>query len=91
MLAVLQGCICFTCVINFGFKGRQPCKRRTWNKREVLAVEKHLMAFINTCRVPGKADCDKCLKQEPDALRHRNWLAVKFYVKNRITALKNKV
>ncbi|XP_043982140.1 uncharacterized protein LOC122836583 isoform X1 [Gambusia affinis] len=71
--------------------GRQPCKRRTWNKREVLAVENHLMAFINTCRVPGKADCDKCLKQEPDALRHRNWLGVKFYVKNRIAALKNKV
>ncbi|XP_017166342.1 uncharacterized protein LOC108167284 [Poecilia reticulata] len=71
-------------------KGRQPCKRRTWNEGEVLAVEKHLMAFITTCRVPGKADCDKCLKREPVALRNRNWLAVKFYVKNRITALKNK-
>ncbi|XP_054908272.1 uncharacterized protein LOC129374093 [Poeciliopsis prolifica] len=56
-------------------KGRQPRKRRAWNEEEIHAVEKHLMVFINNSRIPGKADCDKCLKQEPVALKHRNWLA----------------
>ncbi|XP_040904428.1 uncharacterized protein LOC121198075 [Toxotes jaculatrix] len=72
-------------------RGRQPFKRRMWEKAEIVAVEKHMMSFITTCRVPGKSDCDKCLKAEKVALKDRNWLAVKFYVKNRITALKNKV
>lgn len=73
------------------FPARQPVIKRTWAKEEVLAVEKHMMSFITTCRVPGKSDCDKCLEQEKVALRNRNWLAVKFYIKNRITALKRKV
>ncbi|KAK7895259.1 hypothetical protein WMY93_020584 [Mugilogobius chulae] len=59
---------------------RQTVVKRTWNPREVKAVEKHLMHFINSCRVPGKADCDKCLRLEKDALKRRDWLAVKYYV-----------
>ncbi|KAK7881919.1 hypothetical protein WMY93_028093 [Mugilogobius chulae] len=70
---------------------RRTVVKRTWNQREVKAVEKHLMHFINSCRVPGKADCDKCLRLEKVALKRRDWLAVKFYVKNRITALKRTV
>ncbi|KAK7892071.1 hypothetical protein WMY93_024034 [Mugilogobius chulae] len=70
---------------------RRTVVKRTWNPREVKAVEKHLMHFINSCRVPGKADCDKCLRLEKVALKRRDWLAVKFYVKNRITALKRTV
>ncbi|CAJ1081294.1 hypothetical protein F2P79_020338 [Xyrichtys novacula] len=69
-------------------KGRQPSKRKTWEKEEIAAVERHMMSFITTCRVPGKSDCDKCLSAEKTALRDRNWLAIKFYIKNRITALK---
>lgn len=61
-----------------------------WEKEEILAVEKHMMSFITSCRVPGKSDCDKCLELEKVALKDRNWLAIKFYIKNRITALKNK-
>ncbi|XP_026187577.1 uncharacterized protein LOC113145275 isoform X2 [Mastacembelus armatus] len=72
-------------------QGRQPFKRRTWEKEEILAVERHMMFFITSCRVPGKQDCDKCLELEEKALKNRNWLAIKFYIKNRITALKNKV
>ncbi|KAE8295332.1 hypothetical protein D5F01_LYC06258 [Larimichthys crocea] len=71
-------------------KGRQHSKRM-WEKEEVAAVERHMMSFITSCRVPGKADCVKCLNVEKTALKNRNWLAIKFYVKNRITALKKKL
>ncbi|KAK7891285.1 hypothetical protein WMY93_023248 [Mugilogobius chulae] len=52
---------------------RRTVVKRTWNPREVKAVEKHLMHFINSCRVPGKADCDKCLRLEKVALKRRDW------------------
>lgn len=61
-----------------------------WNKEEIAAVERHMMSFIMSCQVPGKHDCDKCLDLEKTALKSRNWLAIKFYVKNRITALTRK-
>jgi hypothetical protein len=32
---------------------------------------------------PGKADCEKCLSEEPEALKNRDWKAVKYLVKNR--------
>ncbi|CAJ1074397.1 hypothetical protein F2P79_020338 [Xyrichtys novacula] len=75
----------------FSETARQPVKKRPWEREEILAVEKHMMSFITTCRVPGKRDCDKCIEQEKEALKNRNWLAIKFYIKNRITALKRKV
>ncbi|KAK7919102.1 hypothetical protein WMY93_010386 [Mugilogobius chulae] len=31
---------------------RRTVVKRTWNQREVKAVEKHLMHFINSCRAP---------------------------------------
>lgn len=62
-----------------------------WEKEEITAVENHMMAFITSCRVPGKRDCDKCLNAEKTALKDRNWLAIKFYIKNRITALKKRM
>ncbi|KAM7388906.1 hypothetical protein PAMP_022910 [Pampus punctatissimus] len=71
-------------------KGRQY-SRRMWEKEEVAAVERHMMSFITSCHVPGKGDCDKCLNMEKTALKNRNWLVIKFYVKNRITALKKKI
>ncbi|XP_060783638.1 uncharacterized protein LOC132890623 isoform X2 [Neoarius graeffei] len=70
---------------------RKPQKRRLWEKEEINAVEMHLINFLRTCNVPGKDDCDKCLKSEPEALKNRDWKAIKFYIKNRITALKRKV
>ncbi|XP_077073859.1 uncharacterized protein LOC143738123 [Siphateles boraxobius] len=71
--------------------GRKPIKKKNWQKVEVDAVEKQMMHFIETCRVPGKAACDLCLKSEPEALKQRDWLAIKFYIKNRISALKRKM
>ncbi|XP_013856285.1 uncharacterized protein LOC106512152 [Austrofundulus limnaeus] len=72
-------------------KSRRQFKRKMWEKEEIAAVEKHMMSFITTCCVPRKSDCDKCLQKEKTALKNRNWLAIKFYIKNRITSLKNKV
>ena len=69
---------------------RRPVQRKKWQPEEIHAVEKHMMNFIRTCHVPGKADCDGCLKSEPLHLKDRDWKAIKFYVKNRIDALKRK-
>lgn len=65
-------------------------KRRKWDMDEIKAVERHMMKFIRMCKVPGKTDCLQCLQSEPHALKDRDWSAIKFYIKNRITALKRK-
>ncbi|XP_073727924.1 uncharacterized protein [Misgurnus anguillicaudatus] len=62
--------------------------KRNWEEVEVKAVEKHLMKFIKTCKVPGKQDCERCIQAEPEALKERTWTGVKNYVRNRITTLK---
>ncbi|XP_073730464.1 uncharacterized protein [Misgurnus anguillicaudatus] len=62
--------------------------KRKWEEVEVKAVEKHLMKFIKTCKVPGKQDCERCIQAEPEALKKRTWTGVKNYVRNRITTLK---
>ncbi|XP_065111513.1 uncharacterized protein [Paramisgurnus dabryanus] len=64
-----------------------PSKRK-WEEVEVKAVEKHMMKFIKTCKVPGKQDCERCIHAEPEALKERTWTGVKNYVRNRITTLK---
>ncbi|XP_046691727.1 uncharacterized protein LOC124376601 isoform X2 [Silurus meridionalis] len=73
------------------FKGAKVFKKKKWDTSEVKAVEKHLYTFIKSCRVPGKKECEDCIKAEPVALKDRDWLAVKFFVKNRITSLKKKI
>ncbi|KAL1276722.1 hypothetical protein QQF64_036345 [Cirrhinus molitorella] len=69
-------------------QGKKDSVKRKWSEEEVVAVEKHLMHFIHGCRVPGEKDCVSCLLAEPQALKNRDWSAIKFYVNNRITALK---
>ncbi|XP_008334507.1 uncharacterized protein LOC103397869 isoform X2 [Cynoglossus semilaevis] len=64
-------------------KGKQK-----WEVAEVRAVERHLMHFITTHKVPQKNDCIQCLEAEPQSLKTRSWKGVKDYVRNRITALK---
>lgn len=71
-------------------KERPPLKRKKWSVEEKAAVERHMTSFISGGRVPGKRDCDKCLKMEKKALKSRDWRSIKFYVKNRINAQKNK-
>ncbi|XP_041816802.1 uncharacterized protein LOC121623553 [Chelmon rostratus] len=72
--------------------GKQVGKVRSrWTGDEVKAVERHMLHFITSCKVPGKRDCDSCLQAEPVALKDRDWVAIKFYIHNRITALKRKL
>ncbi|CAB1343933.1 unnamed protein product, partial [Coregonus sp. 'balchen'] len=57
--------------------GAQPTRGRNavkikWTVDEVAAVEKHMMQFIKSGRVPGKRDCLKCLQSEPVALKSRS-------------------
>ncbi|XP_045069612.1 uncharacterized protein LOC121559117 isoform X5 [Coregonus clupeaformis] len=73
-------------------KGKQAVKVRSkWTGDEVKAVERHLLNFITSCRIPGKKDCDSCLQAEPVALKDRDWVAIKYYIHNRNVALKRKM
>ncbi|XP_048829702.1 uncharacterized protein LOC125706891 isoform X7 [Brienomyrus brachyistius] len=65
--------------------------KKKWSQMEIQAVERHLMIFLQSGRVPGKADCDKCLKKEPEALKDRDWQSIKYYVHNRIVSNKRKL
>lgn len=65
----------------------ETSSRRSWSKMEICAVEKTLLDFIQTGKVPGKSDCEACIKTSPEAFKNRDWKAIKFYVKNRITAI----
>lgn len=47
--------------------------------------------FITSCKVPGKKDCDSCLQAEPVALKDRDWVAIKYYIHNRIISMKRKM
>ncbi|KAM9836164.1 uncharacterized protein ACBR49_019817 [Aulostomus maculatus] len=73
-------------------KGKATLKKKNpWQKIEVRAVERHMMKFITSCILPGKMDCEKCLRDEPEALKNRDWQTLKFYVYNRISASKRKL
>ncbi|KAL2076437.1 hypothetical protein ACEWY4_027965 [Coilia grayii] len=62
--------------------------RRKWETVEVAAIERHMMHFIHTGRVPQKRDCDKCITAEQHALGARSWTDVKNYVRNRSITLR---
>lgn len=49
-------------------------------------VERHMRRFLQSLTVPGKADCERCLLAEAEALKERDWKSIKFYVYNRISA-----
>ncbi|XP_009300147.1 uncharacterized protein isoform X1 [Danio rerio] len=66
-------------------------ERRRWSVEEIKAVEKTMMEFIMSGKVPGKAQCMNCIESSPAALQSRSWEGVKFYVKNRIDSLKKKL
>ncbi|XP_024121096.1 uncharacterized protein LOC112142076 isoform X1 [Oryzias melastigma] len=67
-----------------------PSRKRKWSEEEVEAVEKTLMEFITMRKVPGKTPCQLCIQTSPAALENRTWEGIKYYVKNRIDALKRK-
>lgn len=81
-----------TSAVSSSGKGKnQKKKKKRWQPTEVQAVERHLQRFITAGVVPSKRDCDRCLDAEPEALINRDWRNVKFYVYNRLTALKKKL
>ncbi|XP_059358170.1 uncharacterized protein LOC132096669 isoform X3 [Carassius carassius] len=71
-------------------QGSSNAPKKKWEDSEVKAVERHMMSFIKTCKVPGKQDCERCIHAEPEALKQRTWTGVKNYVRNKITTLKRK-
>ncbi|XP_041665396.1 uncharacterized protein LOC121524186 [Cheilinus undulatus] len=72
-------------------RGKQTVVKRTWTPEECAAVERHLKKFILMNQVPGKEDCQRCISAEPQALKSRDWRAVKYFVKNRIASLRRKL
>lgn len=72
------------------YLGKKAAVKRCWTPEEIAAVEKHLKRFMVRQDVPGKADCERCISAEPQALHNRDWKAVKYFIKNRITAMRRK-
>ncbi|XP_067285389.1 uncharacterized protein [Pseudorasbora parva] len=71
---------------------KQAGKVRTkWTGNEVKAVERHMIHFITSFKVPGKKDCESCVQAEPVALKDRDWVAIKYYIHNRIISMKRKM
>ncbi|AWP06089.1 Hypothetical protein SMAX5B_007552 [Scophthalmus maximus] len=53
-------------------RGKQAAVKH-WTPEEIDAVEKHLKKLIVRRDVPGKADCERCISAEPQALQKRDW------------------
>ncbi|KAL1022375.1 hypothetical protein UPYG_G00025950 [Umbra pygmaea] len=67
-------------------KGTTVSMKRKWREEEIAAVEDKMLKFIHSGVTPGKTDCIACITAAPEALIERDWQAVKYYIKNRITA-----
>ncbi|XP_005755300.1 uncharacterized protein LOC102215352, partial [Pundamilia nyererei] len=50
-------------------------QKRSWSAVETHAVEKTLKSFIESGKVPGKADCVSCIEASPKELENRTWKA----------------
>ncbi|XP_070704434.1 uncharacterized protein [Pempheris klunzingeri] len=72
-------------------RGKKTAVKRSWTSEECAAVERHLRKCIVMNQVPGKKECQRCITEEPQALASRDWKAVKYFIKNRITALRRKL
>ena len=56
----------------------------SWTEEEKEAVFKPVSFFVRQGRYPGKLDCENCILKANDALRRRDWLVIKYFVKNQI-------
>ncbi|KAJ8306755.1 hypothetical protein KUTeg_015692, partial [Tegillarca granosa] len=65
-------------------------KRKSWSEVEKKAVNEELGVFVRQQRVPGKLDCDKCLRKKPE-LSGRSWKDIKYFIHNRIQNMKRKI
>ncbi|KAM4592751.1 uncharacterized protein PAE49_003226 isoform 2-T2 [Odontesthes bonariensis] len=70
----------------FSKKGKS---KRPWSKTEREVIEQHFKDFLKEMKIPGKVDCQRCLNDN-QTLRDngRDWKAVKYFVHNKITAMK---
>ena len=64
--------------------------RRPWKAQESAAVFKHLSAFVNKQRVPGKEACEKAIMNSNGQLDERSWKDIKYYVNNVIAKSKKR-
>ncbi|XP_053366395.1 uncharacterized protein si:ch211-266o15.1 isoform X2 [Clarias gariepinus] len=69
---------------------RASARRHKWKNEEQEAVRRQLGNYISISKVPGKIDCLDCIRAEPQALKSRTWMDVKYYVYNTIVAKKRK-
>lgn len=69
----------------YAYIGKQTAIKRSWTQEDCAAVERHLKKCIVRNQVPGKMDCQRCITAEPGALGNRDWKAVKYFIKNRIS------
>lgn len=61
-------------------------KRRPWTREEKKAVDEELGTLIRRMKVPGKLDCDRCLRNK-SILSKRTWKDIKYYVHNTIQSV----
>lgn len=71
-------------------KKKKPFIREVWSKEETELVETYFQKNIVREIVPGKSECEKCIKQH-ELLKGRSWVVLKCKVKNIITANKRKL
>ncbi|XP_032423904.1 uncharacterized protein LOC116723252 [Xiphophorus hellerii] len=63
--------------------------KRPWSKTEGEVIIQHFKDHLKERKIPGKVDCERCLKENP-ILRDngRDWKAVKYFVHNKIAVVK---
>ncbi|XP_041853923.1 uncharacterized protein LOC121648062 [Melanotaenia boesemani] len=63
--------------------------KRPWSEMERKVTEQHFKDFLRELKIPGKVDCQRCINDN-QILRDngRDWRAVKYFVHNKITAIK---
>ena len=59
-----------------------------WTKEEKDAVFKYLGEFVKRKIVPGKRECENCIKQSGGLLANRDWKVVKDCVRNVLSRAK---
>lgn len=68
---------------------KRRSRRVPWTDSEKRAVKAELGQFISKLKVPGKLDCDTCLKKRKE-LSRRTWKDIKNFVHNTIQTVKRK-
>ena len=74
----------------FHLDGRKTVKKKQWTKEESAAVQRNMSFFLKKLKVPKKHECTACIDAEPEALKDRDWRAVKFFIKNQISTMRKK-